>query len=113
PVTISPDFCFPFRAQFAPTSPGSKQTAFIIPSNDPTSPTNTVQGFGKGVGPSMATTIADSGSFGDVCLGAFKDLNLTINNAGGCTLFISNITSLSAQFIVPSVSSYPLVIHPG
>jgi hypothetical protein len=113
-VVISPDFCFPFRVRFSPTTLGDQETTFIIPSNDPTSPTNTVQGFGKGIGPAIAAFIADAGNFGDVCLGTFRDLDLTINNAGGCTLIISNITStLSNQFIVPVVMNYPLVIHPG
>jgi hypothetical protein len=113
PVTISPDFCFPFRVRFAPTSLGDQSTTFSILSNDPTSPTNAVRGFGKGVGPTIATAIPDSGNFGDVCLGSFKDLDLIINNRGGCDLLINNITSSSGQFIVPGVMSYPLVIHPG
>jgi hypothetical protein len=113
PVIISPDFCFPFRVQFAPTSAGDKTATFTIPSNDPVTPTNTVLASGKAVGPSITAFIADSGSFGDVCLGNFKDLNLTINNSGGCTLIISNITSSSGQFLVPLVLNYPIVIQPG
>jgi hypothetical protein len=113
PVIISPDFCFPFRVRFTPTSVGDKETTFIVPSNDPTGPTNFVGGFGKGVGPTITTFIADAGNFGDVCLGSFKDLNLTINNAGGCPLVISGIGSSSSQFVVPVVVNYPLVVHPG
>jgi len=113
PVTISPDFCFPFRVQFTPTIPGYQQTLFIIPNNDPANLTNLVQGFGLGVGPSITAFVADSGNFGDVCLGSFRDLDLTINNSGGCTLIISNITSSSTQFRVPNVLNYPVVIHPG
>lgn len=114
PVTISPDFCYPFRVQFNPTSAGAKQTAFSIPSNDPLHPTNIVLGFGNGVGPTISSIIADSGSFGDVCLGSYKDLNLTINNAGGCALYITSILStLPGQFLAPTVVSYPLVLQPG
>src|SRR5262249_17612460 len=50
---------------------------------------------------------------GDVCLGTFKDLNLTINNSGGCTLMVNAISSSSGQFLVPAVMSYPLVIQAG
>ena len=113
PVVISPDFCFPFRVRFAPTSAGDKQTTFIIPSNDPASPTNTARGYGKGLIADIAVFIANAGNFGEVCIGSFKDLNLTINNPGGCPLLISNITSSSPQFIVPVVLNYPLLVHPG
>jgi hypothetical protein len=113
PVVISPDFCFPFRVRFSPTSAGDKQTTFTVTSNDPLTPTKTAQGFGKGVGPTITTIIADSGSFGDVCRGDFKDLNLTINNAGGCTLTVNGISSSSSQFLVPNVVNFPIVIQPG
>jgi len=79
----------------------------------PATPTVTVRGFGSGVGPTLAAFIADNGSFGDVCRGDFKDLNLTINNAGGCTLIVSAISSTSAPFLVPLVLTYPIVIQPG
>ena len=113
PVVISPDFCFPFRVEFSPTSGGSQETTFIVPSNDPISPTNLVSGFGVGVWPSISTFVADSGDFGDVCVGNYRDLSLTINNPGGCTLIISNISSFSSQFLEPEVMNYPVTVHPG
>jgi len=113
PVVISPDFCFPFVVEFAPLALGQQSTTFTVPSNDPITPTNTVEGFGNGVGPSISAAVANSGNFGDVCLGSFKDLDLTINNRGGCDLWISNITSSSSQFVGPGVVTYPLVVHPG
>jgi hypothetical protein len=61
----------------------------------------------------VATAIADSGFFGDVCLGSFKDEMLTINSRGSATLKISNITSTSADFEPPSVVSYPLKVEAG
>jgi hypothetical protein len=61
----------------------------------------------------VATAIADSGSFGDVCLGSFKDEMLTINSRGSATLKISNITSTSADFEPPGVVSYPLKVEAG
>jgi hypothetical protein len=62
----------------------------------------------------IATVIADNGNFGNVCVGAFKDLNLIINNSGGCApLTINGISSSSAEFQVAAVMSFPLVIAPG
>ena len=62
----------------------------------------------------IATVIADNGNFGNVCVGAFKDLNLIINNSGGCApLSINSISSSSAEFQVAAVMSFPLTIAPG
>jgi M6 family metalloprotease-like protein len=113
PVVISPDFCFPFRVQFAPTAAGDQATTFVVSGNDPITPTNRVQGFGRGVRPNVAVFMADGGNFGDVCVGAFRDLNLTVNNAGGCPLVITGLGSLSGHFVVPVVVNYPLVVQPG
>jgi hypothetical protein len=61
----------------------------------------------------IVTIIADSGNFGEVCVGAFKDLPLTISNSGECKLVVSDITSSSVDFVVPQVLAYPIVINPG
>ena len=45
--------------------------------------------------------------------GHFTDLPLTLNNAGTCPLRVTAITSSSADFLVPSVVSYPLVVAAG
>jgi len=63
--------------------------------------------------PIIVTAIANSGDFGNVCLNSFTDEILTINNTGFSLLLISDITSSSPDFVVPSVASYPLAIGPG
>jgi len=63
--------------------------------------------------PRLVTVIADSGNFGEVCSGAFKDMDLALSNSGGNMLSISNITSSSTEFLVPSVLSYPITIEAG
>ena len=63
--------------------------------------------------PIVATTIASGGKFGDACVASFVDEILTINNAGFGLLAISNITSSLADFLVPSVSAYPLLVGIG
>lgn len=63
--------------------------------------------------PEVATAIANSGSFGNICLGSFVDEMLTINNHGSEMLRIFNITSTSIDFEAPSVLSYPLKIRGG
>ena len=73
--------------------------------------------------PAVATAIASGGNFGSVCSGSFRDELLTINNAvlppnrnvpslaSLGLLSISRITSSSPDFLVPDVSSYPLLVR--
>ncbi len=63
--------------------------------------------------PRLATMIADDGDFGNVCVGSLKDMTLVLSNSGNARLKVSNITSSSAEFILPGVMSYPLVIESG
>src|SRR5262249_7013828 len=116
PVIISPDFCFPFQVGFTPTSVSAKFATLTISSNDPANPSLTVRATGNGTQQQIATVIADNGNFGNVCVGAFKDLNLIINNSGGCAplpLTINGISSSSAEFQVAAVMSFPLTIAAG
>lgn len=114
PVVISPDFCFPFQVRFTPTSTGAKASTLTIASNDLANPSVTVQATGNGTQQQIATLIANSGNFGDVCVSSFADLNLTISNSGGCTLSVSNITSSNpSQFEVAGTVSFPLNIAAG
>lgn len=113
PVVISPDFCFPFQVRFTPTSTGNKTANLTIQSNDPSIPSVVVQATGQAAQQNIATFIANSGDFGNVCVGSFKDLDLTINNSGGCDLSISNITSSSPEFKTAQTLSFPLVVQGG
>jgi hypothetical protein len=113
PVIVSPDFCFPFQARFSPTSAGAKSTTYTVHTNDPVNTAATVNAAGDATVPRIATVIADSGSFGDVCRQTFRDLALTISNSGGCDLVVSGITTSSGDFEVPAPPSFPVVIGPG
>jgi Abnormal spindle-like microcephaly-assoc'd, ASPM-SPD-2-Hydin len=61
----------------------------------------------------LVTSIANSGRFGNVCVGAFADEILTINNSGSNPLYITGINSSSVDFLTPSVVAYPMVLGPG
>lgn len=63
--------------------------------------------------PRLVTIIADSGAFGNVCLGTHKDMTLVLSNSGFNTLVVGNITSSSGEFEVPGVMAYPIVIGSG
>ena len=114
PLTISPTDHVDFTVVFEPTKRGVLETATIrITSNDPVTPHFDVKTSGtRGTG-SLETVIADRGNFGDVCVGGFMDMELTLNNNGACQLSIFGVSSSSGEFQVPSVLSYPLVLGAG
>ncbi len=115
PVTISPDFCFPFQVTFTPTSPGPKSAALTIASNDPSVPSVQVTASANVGQPTAVTVVADTGSFGELCPNParFRDLPLTINNSGSCPLTVTAIASSSAEFELPQVLNFPLSVAPG
>jgi hypothetical protein len=111
PVVVAPGEEIEFTVQYLPTVSGTFETAIIrVSSNDPAAPFVDVAATGSQGTGAVSTAIADSGDFGNVCLGSFKDELLTINNQGPCPLYIFNITCSSASFLAPGVSSYPLVV---
>ena len=63
--------------------------------------------------PLVATAIAHDGQFGDACANSWVQQTLTINNSGFGLLSITAITSSSPDFLVPSVSAFPLLVSVG
>ena len=98
--------------RFQPTSFGIKTATITLISNDPAGP-RTVNVSGVAPPPRLVLMIANSGSFGNCCVGSFKDEPLTIANSGKCTLTVTGITSSSGDFLVPEVLAYPLTIEPN
>jgi hypothetical protein len=113
PTTIGSNFCFPFQAQFAPVLTGAIADKLTISNSDPNVPELKLPVSGKGIQQAIGTVIANGGDFGNVCLGSYVDLNLTINNKGGCDLTITGITSDSADFGTAATVAFPLTIHAG
>jgi photosystem II stability/assembly factor-like uncharacterized protein len=113
PLIVAPGDSIDFTIQYLPTAPGLEAAIIRITSNDPTAPNVDVAAFGAEGVSAIATAIANSGNFGNVCPGSFADEILTINNPGDCPLSISGITSSASEFEVPGVVSYPLVVDPG
>lgn len=113
PINISPDSSVTFTVQFNATA-GQMSTADIrITSNDPTAPYVDLIATGNGdLAPSINATIANSGSFGNVCAGTQGGLNLEIMNQGQCSLNISSIVSSNSNFVVNSTNTFPLVLSP-
>jgi photosystem II stability/assembly factor-like uncharacterized protein len=114
PLVIAAGEEVDFTVGFTPTTPGNVEMAIIrIVSNDPGAPYVDLLATGTGGVASAELAVADSGDFGEVCLGSFVDRDLVINNAGGCPLVITSINSSSADFAVPGVVTFPLVVAAG
>ncbi len=116
PITISPDFCFPFEVTFNPDGTGDDSETLTIINNDPVNPALEVTVEGSVGVADINTFIADSGDFGEVCSGLFHDLNLTVQNDGTCPLEIDSV-SLSgtddADFELPDGSLAGTIIEAG
>ena len=113
PVIISPNSEVDFTVQYTPSSSGTDQAIIRIASNDPAAPYVDLTATASGVQATAVTLIADSGDFGNVCQGSFKDLDLRISNSGKCDLIVNSIVSSAFDFKVAQTVSFPLVIHAG
>jgi hypothetical protein len=114
PIAVSPGASIDIVIRFQPSSllPSPKNATITIFSNDLFSP-HKVAVSGIVGAPRLVLGIADSGNFGNACVGSFVDEPLVLNNAGKCTLQVTAITSSSAAFLVPEIVSYPLAIAAG
>jgi len=117
PVTISPDFCFPFEVTWNPDGTGSDSEILTVVNNDPVNPAFEVTAEGTVGTPDLNVAIADSGDFGSVCKGDFADLDLTLFNQGSCNLTISTIGIMDSDpvfnsFSRPTNTQFPLVLSP-
>lgn len=112
PLTIEAGTSMQVPIRFQPASLGSKAATITVISDDPAGP-KTVKMSGAAKPPRLAVVIADTGSFGNACIGSHVDEMMSLSNSGHCTLTITGITSSSAEFLVPNVLSYPLTVEAG
>lgn len=112
PLTIEAGTSMLVPIRLQPASLGSKSATITVTSDDPGG-AKTVAVSGAAKPPRLAVVIADAGSFGNTCIGSHVDEMLSLSNSGHCTLTITDITSSSAEFLVPNVLSYPLAVEAG
>jgi kumamolisin len=114
PLAIAPGDEVDFTIEYNPTVRNVNESAVIqIVSDDPvhTKLDLLARGFG-GTG-ALETIMAGHGNFGDCCVGSYKEEPLTLHNNGPCNLSILDVTSSSADFTLPGVNTWPLVIAAG
>ncbi len=116
PLSVGAGSCFPLQVKFTPTGPGPANATLTVPSDDPSNLTVNVAVQANVGAPKAVTAIADTGNFGELCAdpSAYRDLPITINNSGSCTLTVTSIASSSpADFEVAQVLNFPMSIAPG
>ncbi|MGA8111182.1 MAG: choice-of-anchor D domain-containing protein [Acidobacteriaceae bacterium] len=112
PLAISPGASMDIVIRYKPTAAAPQGGLITIFSNSLFSP-QIIRVTGTGVAPHLTLAIADTGNFGDVCVGSFHDEPLVVNNSGHCTLQVNAITSNSPEFLPPEVLSYPITVAAG
>ncbi|HEX4038831.1 MAG TPA: choice-of-anchor D domain-containing protein [Acidobacteriaceae bacterium] len=112
PLAVSPGASIDVVIRYKPTAVGLATGIIQIFSNSLFSP-QTIRVSGTGVAPHLTLAIADTGNFGDVCVGSFHDEPLVLNNSGHCTLQVNAVTSSSAEFLAPEVLAYPITVAAG
>jgi hypothetical protein len=112
PLVVSAGGSIDLAVRFQPSSFGAKSGMITLQSNDPTGP-KTIALSGFAPEPRLDLLIADTGNFGNVCVGSFVDKPLTLINSASCPLLITNIASSASEFIAPQVSVYPIRIAAG
>jgi hypothetical protein len=114
PVVIQPGQHVNYTVHFvAPNICGPVTANVNIQSSDLSRPSVDVTATATVGEPEINTMVANNGSFGDVCLGDIKDLNILISNSGNCNLMVTSINSSSAEFVVPNVITFPLIVQGG
>lgn len=88
PVTISPDFCFPYQVLFTSATTGSQTANLTIPSNDSKTPNTIVTVTGIGTEPDVRIT--GSPDFRVVSAWRTGEKTLSVCNTGGCDLSVTS-----------------------
>ena len=112
PIKLGVGDAIDIAIRFVPLSPGAKSATITIFSNDPAGPHKVVVS-GLASTPRLSLIIAKRGDFGKVCVGRFADEDLILNNSSPCPVRVFAVASSDADFVVPEVLSFPLLIGPG
>jgi hypothetical protein len=110
PVTISPDFCFPFQVAFNPAATGPQSATLTIPSNDPATPNANVQVTGNGTEPDIRVT--GSTDFGVASAWEPAEKTLAVCNTGSCPLSVTAASVGCADFTLIN-NPFPAAVGPG
>lgn len=111
PVEIPPRQMRELAVRFTPASAGEVRGTLSVSGDDPENPAARVSLAGVGVAPRVESSAAGL-DFGEVNVGDFKALALTLSNTGLAPLTVSSVSAGSSRFSVAG-PAVPFSIAPG
>ena len=102
PVVIEPNGRREIAVRFTPAAEGVRSSTISFESDDPARPVVTARVFGAGQADPQLAVTPTSLSFGEVAVGASRDLTLRIRNTGKGTLGLLAAGSSNSAFVVPT-----------
>ena len=106
---VNEDSYITFPLRYRPTSTGYHTGTLTISNDDGVENVLNLRGFsGEG-----SLEVAFDGDYGEVCVGDFRDLDMSILNTGNCSAIITDITTTGTLFDVVLGIFYPLNIPAG
>jgi hypothetical protein len=110
PVTVSHDFCFPFKVTFTPTAAGPQTADLTITTNDPSFPTLVVTVTANA--DTSEVRVTGSTAFGFVSAWGRETRRVSMCNVGACPLTASSATVSCPHF--PLIDNpLPSPLQPG
>jgi hypothetical protein len=112
PLVVAPDGRRDLALKFAPAAEGVRVATLSFESDDPAHPVVTATLVGAGLAEPQISLTPGSLAFGDVAVGASRELTVRIRNTGKGTLTVLALGSNSSQFVVRQPAA-PLSIAEG
>jgi hypothetical protein len=112
PIAIDAGDSVAVPVRFLPSAVGSF-SAILSFRTDSSEPAPDIALEGTCPPPRLTLLLPDSGWFGHVCVGEFRDEELTLSNGGRCLLTVTSLSSSSPEFVVPDVDMLPITVAPG
>lgn len=118
PVVISAGSCFPFEVTFTPGGVGPQTATLTILSDDPSTPSVTVQATAQGAAGSLG--LSSNLTFSPTVIQSLGPCQsskpFVVSNTGTCDLTITNITIGGANpgdYSMSGLPAFPITLQPG
>jgi hypothetical protein len=118
PATVSPDSCLDVTIRFTPTAAGPKDCTLVINSDDPDTPTVSLDVTANT--PASSIDVAPDLAFRPEVIQSIGDCStprpFVISNTGTCNLTITSVAiggENSEDYALDGLPSYPIILEPG
>lgn len=113
PVNVAPGGSVNIPLTYTPSATGALNTSVYVNTNDPVTPSVTLQLTGNGVSGGPGIGVADTiHDWGNRRKGSFSRWFLSIQNTGNQDLVISGLTTSDTTFVIDPSVSLPITLIP-